>query len=119
MKRFFSLTKRHWQPNWRIYTCLVLIALVLYNPFAGLHGGRGCLSYDKLAQNRATAGAAELQHFSPVSGPSVPANFDVHVLGAEPVTSDQEPQPGMDQREMIPSEPELLAGVWFRPPPTQ
>lgn len=119
MNRFFSLDPRHWQPSWRICVCLALIALVLYNPFAGLHGNSGCLCYEKLASNRATAGSAELQHFSPVSGPSLPANFDVHVLGAEPVTSDQEPQPGRDQREMIPSEPELLAGVWFRPPPTQ
>lgn|ERR1700741_5094122 len=119
MKGFFSQKQPHWQPSWRIFICLALIALVLYNPFAGLHGGSGRPSYDKLARNRATAGSAELQHFSPVSAPSVPANFDAHVLGSEPVTSEQEPQPGRDQREMMPSEPALLAGVWFRPPPTQ
>ena len=119
MRPGVSLRPTYWLPRWRACLCLFLIVLVVYNPFATLNGSSGNLSYDKLARNRASVGASELQHFSPVMNPGVQSDLDVDSRGAELIRCDQENQPGRDQREMTPSEPAMLAGVWFRPPPSQ
>jgi hypothetical protein len=106
-------------PGWQVCLCVFLIALVVYNPFAALNGSpSGCLSYEQHARNRSSIGAGELQHFSPVSDPEVPINTDVELRGTEPVRCVQENWPGPDQLKVIPSEPALLTGVWFRPPPS-
>jgi hypothetical protein len=92
--------------------------LVVYNPFAALNGSSYRLSYEKLARNRASLGASELQHFSPVSSPDSQIELNVDLLSAEPRSCPQESQSCRDQQALIPVEPELLAGVWFRPPPS-
>jgi hypothetical protein len=107
-----------WRLNWRICLCVLLIGLVIYNPFIALSGSSGDLSYEKLARNRATIGASELQHFSPVLDPTVQPDVAVEISDAEPAAAVQETQPGMVQREVTPLQPELLASLWFRPPPT-
>jgi hypothetical protein len=104
---------------WRIGICLLVVGLVLYNPFVALSGSSGCLSYERLACNRATVGSAELQDFSPAPNPNFqPPDVDAGVPQIEPAVILQVQEPAVDQEEMIPAEPELLAGVWFRPPPT-
>jgi hypothetical protein len=103
---------------WQICVCLALVALVVYNPFAALNGSSSHLSYEKLARNRASVGSGELQHFSPVSNPDVPADLDADLRDAEPAICVRETQPDRTQEQAIPSEPELLAGVWFHPPPS-
>jgi hypothetical protein len=104
---------------WQVCVCLLLIALVVYNPFGALTGSSGRLSYENLARNRASVGSGELQHFSPVSNPDVHSDLDVDSRDAEPVMCRREAQLDRTQREAIPSEPAPLAGVWFRPPPSQ
>lgn len=113
-----SLKRRATVRPWQSCVCLLLVALVVYNPFAALNGSSSHLSYEKLARNRASVGSGELQHFSPVSNPDVHADPDVDLRGAEPAICVRETQPDRTQEEAIPSEPELLAGVWFRPPPS-
>lgn len=105
-------------PSWRVCLCVLLMAFVVYNPFAALSGSSGHLSCERMARHRASIGSSELQHFSPVSNPDVHTDLEVDVRGAEPAPCVQENQPGRDQLEIIPSEPALLAGVWFRPPPS-
>jgi hypothetical protein len=105
-------------PTWRVCLCVLLITLVVYNPYAALNGSSDRLSYDKLASNRASIGSSELQHFSPVPAPDSHIELDVDLRSAEPVRCLQESQPSRDQLDVIPAEPELLAGVWFRPPPS-
>jgi hypothetical protein len=109
----------HWHRIWRVCTCVLLIGLVVYNPFAALRGSSGNLSYEKLARNRATIGSSEMQQFSPVLNPTVQPDIDVEVRGAEPAAAVQESQPGMEQREVIFLQPEEFANLWFRPPPTR
>jgi hypothetical protein len=113
-----SLKRRLAPRPWQICVCLVLVALVVYNPFAALNGSSSHLSYEKLARNRASVGSGELQHFSPVSHPGVHAGLDADLRDAEPAICVREAQPDRTQEEAIPSEPKLLAGVWFRPPPS-
>jgi hypothetical protein len=98
---------------------VLLIFLVIYNPFSALSGYSASVSYDKLARNRATIGASELQHFSPVSNPEVHSDVAIALLSAELLRCAQETESCADQREEIPSEPAKLAGVWFRPPPSR
>src|SRR5271163_3675702 len=58
-------------PKWQIGICLLLVALIIYNPYlAGAESGAGlCVRHS--ASNRATVGASELQHFSPIDGRSI------------------------------------------------
>jgi hypothetical protein len=113
MSSHLSFRTRLWLPEWRVCLCLLVIVLVVYNPFAALNGSSDHLSYDELARNRASIGSSELQHFSPVSSPDSQVELHIDMLSAEPRSCAQE-----SQQELIPAEPELLAGAWFRPPPS-
>jgi hypothetical protein len=98
--------------------CLLLIGLLLYNPFAGLWGPTDGVSCDKLARNRATLGASELQHFSPVSNQSTPADLDVDLAFPAckaPVRTDEA---STESLEVVSPQAEYLLEYSNRPPPT-
>jgi hypothetical protein len=118
MNPSFRLKPKCWLPHWRVCVCVLLAALVLFNPFSLLKGSSGQRSYDELARNRASIGSSELQHFSPVSNPDVQPELAVDVQGARSAVCAQEEQPVRARREVLPPQPALLAGVWFRPPPS-
>jgi hypothetical protein len=103
---------------WRTVTCVMLIGLLLYNPFFSLMRLSGNASYDGLARHRATVGASEMQHFSPVSAISELPDAEVKVSTVEPV----KPAAASLLEEVhpiaSPLRQEILAGVWFRPPPS-
>ena len=69
-----------WLPRWQVCLSVLLILLVVYNPFSALGGYSGSVSYDELARNRATIGSSELQHFSPVSDPGLHSDFGHSLL---------------------------------------
>ena len=119
MGRSLKLKAARLLPRWQVCLCLLLILLVVYNPFSLLSGYSGSLSYDKLARNRATIGSSELQHFSPVSNPGLHNDLDAMPPGAELPQCGHEAEPGTDPGEEVASEPAKLAGVWFRPPPSR
>jgi hypothetical protein len=119
MVRSHMLNPRDWCHGWRACICLLLIGLIVYNPFVALSGSSGNLSYEKPARNRATIGSSEMQLFSPVLTPTSQPDLDVEVKGAEPAAAVQESLPGVDQREVIFLQPEVFANLWFRPPPTR
>jgi hypothetical protein len=113
------ILQERWLRCWRVCISLLVVGLVLYNPFAVLGKSSGCLSYQRLACHRATVGSAEFQDFSPAPDPNIqPPDLDADVPRIEPAVILQVQEPAVDQEELIPAEPELLAGVWFRPPPT-
>lgn len=119
MSPSFSLKPTFWLPPGRVCVCVLLIALVVYNPFAALGGSSGRLSYETLARNRASIGSGELQHFSPVSNPDVQMELDVDLRGMGPAVPIQQEQPTRDRHHAeLPSQPALLSAVWFRPPPS-
>ena len=120
MSSILTLSRGRWQPAWRVCISVLLIALVLYNPFPALNGCSGHLSYEKPARYRATVGSGELQHFSPVSNPHGQADLeaDVDVNETDPAGFIPEYQTGRDQGELLLPEQALLTGVWFRPPPS-
>jgi hypothetical protein len=101
--------------------CLVLVALMLYNPFIGLWGSNDGVCYDRLARNRATVGASELQHFSPVSGISgnttqTELDIDVSAMGLVPMVCEELSR--TDLLEVIPRQAEFFTQYWNKPPPT-
>jgi len=104
------------RPAWRAWVCVLLIGLLLYNPFlafASASHGRG---YQALTRHRASVGASEMQHFAPVQVEKAPADVSV----AAEISELPEPQ----KECLLTSGPEhlplLLEGMtshWFRPPP--
>jgi len=111
--------RRTLRPAWHMVLCVLLIGIVLYNPFAGLCHTVNHLSCEKLARNRATVGSTELQHFSPVPNPTELPDTEVDVNKAESAEAVGETDRAMIQQDVIPLRPEFFAGVWFRPPPTR
>lgn len=105
-------------PKWQIAVCLLLAALVVYNPFlAAADFGTGiCVRH--CASNRATVGASELQHFTPIDSRVILAvAFFVisdHLGVLDLVTSERWP---FVVELAVPSAQNLPASLWFRPPP--
>ncbi|HKD52445.1 MAG TPA: hypothetical protein VKB90_16680 [Candidatus Acidoferrum sp.] len=102
------------------WVCLILAALLLYNPFFAVpHSGSG-LEIGHRASHRATVGASELQHFSPIDGwgalPAMDAGAAVVVLPLTELSTQLFltllPSPRFSQQFFGP-------GLWFRPPPVR
>jgi hypothetical protein len=106
------------QPGWHGWLCILLIGLMLYNPFAGLMGSGDGLCYARLARNRATVGASELQHFSPVTYPSSQTDLDVDVPRMDVMQVVREKRSSADLRVAFPPQAEVFSQFWNRPPPT-
>jgi hypothetical protein len=98
--------------------CLLLIGLLLYNPFAGLWGPTDRVSYDKLARNRATIGASELEHFSPVSNPGAQADLAMDVAATGLPELAQAHHGKTEILEILSPQAEYLLEFSNRPPPT-
>src|SRR5271167_3439716 len=67
--------------RWRVCVSILLIGLVLYNPFLAMKIHSDGLAYSALARHRATVGASEMQHFSPVQADQS-GRIDASVEGA-------------------------------------
>ena len=100
---------------WRPGMCVLLIVLILYNPFLLVNPVHG-LSYRTLSRNRATVGASELQHFSPVQNQTVQPDLAAAHTRFIIISANQNiPRPDF-RRENF-TQPELTSSIWFRPPP--
>lgn len=104
--------------NWGKFVCVLLMALIIYNPFVVLiHSSTG-LSVHHLSRHRATVGAGELQHFSPeskkaaveVAPECIATVVIVPVEITYPITPDVQPSHALLQ--------DFSSHLWFRPPPT-
>lgn len=105
--------------HWQVLLCFVLVGLMLYNPFAGLWGANDGFCYDHLARNRATVGASELQHFSPVSNPTnLQTELDVDIPAARLLQNLSEETTCADFQEVVVPRIEFFTHLWNRPPPS-
>ncbi|HTP69790.1 MAG TPA: hypothetical protein VMJ35_12865 [Dongiaceae bacterium] len=118
MKRTFPY-RSEVVPGWRGWVCILLIGLVLYNPFAGLFSSNDALCYDGLARNRATVGASELQHFSPVTNSVGQTDLYVDVPATDLIQLVREEYAGAELKQVSPPHSELLNQQWNRPPPSE
>jgi hypothetical protein len=99
--------------------CLLLVGLLLYNPFLALIHSYSGLSLHRLPRNRATVGASELQHFSPVTSTLAAELQAVKSIGVEvPVLGEKEfPLAAVDSHSAM-MRRDFASNLWFRPPPT-
>jgi hypothetical protein len=105
------------QGLWELCVSLLLIALLLYNPFLALIGHSDGLAYQALARHRATVGASELDHFTPVQGDNAQLAAIVEEVFVQLTAEKKESRPPVLQDPTLPQRLELIASVWFRPPP--
>lgn len=102
------------------WVCLVLATLLLYNPFFALPHSGNSLEIGHRASHRATVGASELQHFSPIDGrgalPAIDAGAIIVVLSLTELSARfflaLLPIPHFSRQFFGP-------GLWFRPPPAR
>jgi hypothetical protein len=101
------------------WVCVVLVLLLLYNPFLMTSRSDGGLNVRHPASNRATVGSSELQHFSPIAGKDRGRLPDLAVaeVFAAPPSSAGEGSFGAEQT-FLPSSQFPPASLWFRPPPS-
>jgi hypothetical protein len=112
-----STGRRYWQ----ICISALLIALVLYNPFLVLTSHTDGPELHRLASHRATVGASEMEHFTPVHAEKVELEAAVEEIGAASLIAEKNDAPNPDflQEEALPPQTELITSTWFRPPPTK
>ena len=106
---------------WRACVCLVLIASVLYNPFFALRIQSDGLAYASLARHRSTVGSSEMQHYPPVkteyAQPDAMIEETFPQISVLQVAQTEHPASNiLDQA--LPPQPELIASICFRPPPS-
>ena len=106
---------------WQVCVCLVLIASVLYNPFFALKIQSDGPAYASLARHRATVGSSEMQHYPPVQSeyaqPDATVEETVSQVSVVQVAQTEYPaRIILDQT--LPPQPELIASICFRPPPS-
>jgi len=98
---------------------VLIVGFLLYNPFLALLHSPGGLSVQHQARNRATVGAAEMQHFSPVSSEFAADTLPEERCGDILAASDgRESYLLSDLSWDVVSTPEFSSNLWFRPPPT-
>jgi hypothetical protein len=105
--------------RWRVSVSILLIGLVLYNPFHAWKTHSDGLAYSALARHRATVGASEMQHFTPVQADEngqIEKTFDEAV--AELLAVRNEYPAKNIQEGVLPLQPELIESICFRPPPS-
>jgi hypothetical protein len=102
--------------RWRVCVSLALIGLLLYNPFFALKFHSDGLAYSALARHRATVGSSEMQHYPPVRTNYTQPQATVDPTDLSVVKSAFPARVMLDQA--LPFEPELIASICFRPPPS-
>ncbi len=100
------------------FLCLLLAVLLLYNPFAALLHSSNTATVHHLARHRATVGASELQHYSPVSN-QITAQVSVSetsfAIPAAAIQGEFLPPIFLEVPRISPGD--LCSSLWFRPPP--
>jgi hypothetical protein len=95
---------------------LLLVGLLLYNPFVKLVTHSDGLTYQALARHRATVGASELQHMAQVQEPSAQSDVIVAEIFTRLVQIKEFPAIALQQPTSL-QRMEQIAEICFRPPP--
>jgi len=104
---------------WYVCVSVLLVGLLLYNPFLALASHSDGLAYQALARHRATVGASELQHLASVRGESAQPEVIVEEISTANVVEISTSPACIRQQPTLLQRMELIANIWFRPPPTQ
>ena len=101
----------------RIWVCVLLAVLVLYNPFVALYYSHDTIEVHTLQRNRASVGASELQHFSPVQEDIQQADMDLDSNREEVAAPAGSYLARGFEREVEVPPSGIVFKVWSRPPP--
>lgn len=101
----------------RVCVPILLIGLLLYNPFLALASHSEGLTYQALARHRATVGASEMQHFASMQGENAQPEATVDKIFPEFVVKISDVRSHLFQEEVSLPRPGITASLWFRPPP--
>jgi|SRR5271163_1373717 len=105
-------------PRWQIALCLLLIALVVYNPYLAAPESSASICLRHARSNRSTIGASELQHFTPADSRSILRDAAVAIFQCVDPFIARAPQAHEDAAEVVPLPIQFLpVSLWFRPPP--
>jgi hypothetical protein len=105
------------QACWQLCVSVLLLALLIYNPFLALISHSDGLTYQALARHRATVGASELDHFRPVQGDNAQLEAIAEDIFVRLTVEKNEFPSRTLQDPTLPQPVERIASVWFRPPP--
>ena len=101
---------RHW-------TCVLLVLLILYNPFAALTTSYGSFSVHGQARHRATVGASELQHLGCAQDQSQKDMVSFHGFREMFAGRVVEFEAVGLYRDVEVPQPDSVNRIWSRPPP--
>jgi hypothetical protein len=119
MRRIARKRKLHTLPKWQIGVCLLLAALVLYNPYLAARDSAAGLCLRHAASNRATVGASELQHFTPANPRGILATADaVSPQQFPPIALHAICAHVLILEEILVPVQLFCSSLWFRPPPS-
>ena len=102
----------------RVWLCLLLASLFLYNPFLAGADSFGGLNLRHPPSNRATIGSSELQQFRVTDGRStfaIPEAVLIEFYASLPDPSAEVSEGPAE--DILPAQQFLCASLWFRPPP--
>jgi hypothetical protein len=100
-----------------VWVCVLLAVLLLYNPFVALYYSHDTVEVHTLQRNRASLGASELQHFSPVQDGVQQADMDLESNREEvAVPAGSYVARGFEREVEVPQS-DIVFKVWSRPPP--
>ena len=100
-----------------VWICVLLAALLLYNPFAALCFSHGTFEVHTLQRNRASVGASELQHFSPVQDEIPQVDLNLEASREEVAAPAGNYVARGFEREVEVPQSDIVSKVWSRPPP--
>ena len=101
----------------RVWICMLLAALILYNPFAALCFSHGPIEIHTLQRNRASVGASELQHFSPVQDDFKQVDLNIEATHEQVAVPAEGFRARGFEREIEIPQSDIVSIVWSRPPP--
>jgi hypothetical protein len=101
----------------RLWMCVFLATLLLYNPFAALYYSHDTIEVHTLQRNRASVGASELQHFCPVQDDNQQADLNLESSREEvAIPAGSFVTRGFEREAEVPQS-DIVSRVWSRPPP--
>ena len=102
----------------RLWFCVLLAALILYNPFAAICQTHSVSEVHSPQRNRATVGASELEHFCPVQDDSLQTDLNIEENREEVAVPAESFVARGFEREVEVPQPDIARQVWSRPPPS-
>lgn len=112
--------RRGMLPSWRVLTCILLVALFLYNPFLAIARTSNGLAVCHPGSHRASVGSSELEQFAqPTNSPValLPDVAEVQALLRRATTNDSASRHFVEEQFIDSPQTGFSSSLWFRPPP--